>query len=168
MHIFRSVSILVLITSHLMIIHLHPFFIFLINGCCLVVTTFPWLSEKKTVVRNNTRQCCMYSLSYIYMCCPSGGGPSGRDAQNSFTLHVQTPLFPRVWVSAHFPPPSRRNLLWPRSTDFLRIGCNLEVYLNNHYKHFNKSSASAPLVFADAFFLLLSLSLCLNVHHCGH
>lgn len=30
--------------------------------------------------------------------CPPGGRPPGRNAQDSFTLHVQTPLHPGVWV----------------------------------------------------------------------
>lgn len=39
------------------------------------------------------------------MRCPLGGSPSGRNAQNSFTLYVQTPLFAGVWVSATLPLP---------------------------------------------------------------
>lgn len=39
------------------------------------------------------------------MRCPPGGSPSGRNAQNSFTLHVPTPIFPGVWVSATRPLP---------------------------------------------------------------
>lgn len=160
MYIFRSFSILFLITSCLIIIHLHPFFYFpykwLLFNCYNVPYLARFKKRAKTIVRYNLKTelyvFCNF-ISYIYMSCPSGGGPSGGDAQNSFTLHVQTPLFPRVWVSAHFPLLPCQNLLRPRSTDFLRIGCNLEGYLSNHYKQFNKSSASAPLVFADAFFL---------------
>lgn len=39
-------------------------------------------------------------LEGIPVFCPLGGSPSGRNAQSSFAFHVQTPLFPGVWVSA--------------------------------------------------------------------
>lgn len=37
-----------------------------------------------------------YFIFYNNLRCPPGGSPSGRNAQDSFTLHVQTPLLPGV------------------------------------------------------------------------